>query len=124
MNCRSRASINRATTPLIVQNATESFARTVLELVSAGRPLTDALKTRITLGVTPVKGSKNTVTAVSITRGARVVKPATQSLEPPGGRFIFDFAAFAPTSDITIELVGNIRTRTCLIEKPVLALLR
>jgi hypothetical protein len=39
-------STNRATTPLIVQNATESFARTVLELISQGRPLTDALTTR------------------------------------------------------------------------------
>jgi hypothetical protein len=37
---------NRETTPLIMQNATESFARTVLALVSAGRPLTDALTTR------------------------------------------------------------------------------
>jgi len=84
----------------------------------------DAQKTRITLGVTPVKGSKNAITAVSIKRGGRVVKPATQSLEAPGGRFIFDFAAFAPTSDITIELVGSSRTHSCLVEKPVLAMFR
>ena len=84
----------------------------------------DAQKTRITLGVTPVKGSKNTITGVSIRRGSRVVKPATQSLEAPGGRFIFDFAAFAPTTDITIELVGSSKLHTCLVEKPVLALFR
>jgi hypothetical protein len=84
----------------------------------------DAQKTRITLGITPVKGSKNTITGVSITRGGLVVKPATQSLEPPGGRFIFDFAAFWPTTDITIELVGNRKTHTCLVAKPVLALFR
>ncbi len=41
-----RMSINRTTTPLIVQNATESFARTVFELTSQGRPLTDAMTTR------------------------------------------------------------------------------
>lgn len=84
----------------------------------------DAQKTRITLGVTPVKGSKNAITALSITRSGRVVKPATQSLEAPGGRFIFDFAAFAPTSDIIIELVGRLGTHACLVEKPVLALFR
>lgn len=84
----------------------------------------DAQKTRITLGVTPVKGSKNTITGVSIKRGGRLVKPATQSLEPPGGRFIFDFAAFGPTTDITIELAGSLKTHTCFIAKPVLALFR
>ena len=84
----------------------------------------DAQKTRITLGITPVKGSKNTITGVSIKRGGLVVKPATQSLEPPGGRFIFDFAAFWPTTDITIELVGNRKTQTCVVAKPVLALFR
>jgi hypothetical protein len=84
----------------------------------------DAQKTRITLGITPVKGSKNTITGVSIKRGGLVVKPATQSLEPPGGRFIFDFAAFWPTTDITIELVGSQKTHTCFVAKRVLALFR
>src|SRR4029079_18794370 len=42
----TKMSINRTTTPLIVQNATESFARTVLALLAEGRPLTDALTTR------------------------------------------------------------------------------
>jgi hypothetical protein len=84
----------------------------------------DAQKTRITVGITPVKGSKNAVTAVSIARGGRVIKPATQALDAPGGRFIFDFAAFAPTSDITLELAGSSRTISCLVEKSVLARLR
>jgi hypothetical protein len=81
----------------------------------------NAQRTRITLGVTRVKGSKNAITGVSIKRSARVTKPATQSLDDAGGgRFIFDFSAFAPTSDITIELDGRGGTRTCLIEQPVL----
>jgi hypothetical protein len=42
----ARISINGKATPLIVQNATESFARTALELTSQGRPLTDAMTTR------------------------------------------------------------------------------
>ena len=84
----------------------------------------DAQKTRITVGIMPVKGSKNAVTAVSIARGGRVIKPATQALDAPGGRFIFDFAAFAPTSDVTLELTGSSRTIRCLVEKSVLARLR
>jgi len=84
----------------------------------------DAQRTRITLGVTLASGSKNPITAVSIKRGSRVVKPATQSLEGGGGKFIFDFAAFAPTEDITIELVGRSRTETCLVERAVLTRFR
>ena len=84
----------------------------------------EAQRTRITVGVTPVKGSKNAITAVNIRRGGRVVKPATQSLDDSGGRFIFDPSAFAPTEDVTIELVGRVKTHTCLVEKPVLTLFR
>jgi hypothetical protein len=84
----------------------------------------EAQRTRITLGVTPVKGSKNAITAVNIRRGGRVVQPATQSLDANGGRFIFDASAFAPTGNVTIELVGRIKTLTCVIEKPVLTLFR
>ena len=84
----------------------------------------DAQRTRITLGVTPAAGAKNPVTAVVIKRGGRAVKPATQSLDGGGGRFIFDFAAFAPTEDITIELTGRARTETCLVEKSILSKFR
>ena len=104
--------------------AYESWQATRAKREPAATSFADAQKTRITLGVTRVKGSKNTITAVSIKRGAGVVKPATQALEPPGGRFIFDFAAFAPTSDITIQLVGSAGSHSCLIEQPVLALFR
>lgn len=83
-----------------------------------------AQRTRITLGVTPVKGSKNPITAVAIKRGERVVKPATQSVDANGGRFIFDFSAFTPTSDVTIELVGQRATRTCLVDQSVLKIFR
>ena len=84
----------------------------------------DAQRTRITLGVTPASGSSNPITAVSIKRGGRVVKPATQSLEGGGGTFIFDFPAFAPTEDITIELAGRSRTETCLVARSVLTMFR
>jgi hypothetical protein len=84
----------------------------------------DAQRTRITLGVTPAAGSKNAIAAAAIKRGARVVKPATQSLDAGGGRFIFDFAAFAPTADITIELTGRARTQSCVVAKAILAKFR
>src|SRR5262245_59406312 len=79
-----------------------------------------AQRTRITLGVTPVKGSTNPITALTIKRGSTTVKPATQSVDSSGGRFIFDFAAFAPTSDIAIELVGQKATKTCEVDQAVL----
>jgi hypothetical protein len=84
----------------------------------------EAQRTRITLGVTLVPGSRNAVTTVLIKRGDLVVKPATQSLDAGGGKFIFDFSAFAPTGDVTIELAGRTRTLTCAVEKPVLAMFR
>jgi hypothetical protein len=84
----------------------------------------EAQRTRITLGVTLQQGSRNTLTAVAIKRGALVVKPATQSLDAGGGKFIFDFPAFASGEDITIELVGRARTLSCAVEKPVLSMFR
>jgi hypothetical protein len=84
----------------------------------------EAQRTRITLGVTPAAGARNPITTVTIKRGDRVMKPATQSLEAGGGKFIFDFSAFAPTEDITIELVGRARTQSCLVEKPILTMFR
>ena len=83
-----------------------------------------AQRTRITLGITPVKGSTNPITALTIKRGGGIVEPATQSVDAAGGRFIFDFAAFAPTGDVTIELVGQKATRTCLVNQAVLKTLR
>ncbi len=44
--------INGTTTPLLVQNAIESFSRTVLALIAQGSPLTDAITTQ-TFMMTP-----------------------------------------------------------------------
>jgi len=83
-----------------------------------------AQRTRITLGIKPVAGGRNAVTAAAIKRGGKVVQPATQSLDAGGGNFIFDFSAFAPTEDVTIELAGRARTLTCVVPKAVLSSLR
>jgi hypothetical protein len=84
----------------------------------------DAQRTRITVGVTPIAAARNPLTALVIKRGGKVVNPATQSLSAGGGRFIFDFAAFAPTEDVTIEMTGKARTVSCLIDKATLTKLR
>ena len=84
----------------------------------------EAQRTRVTIGVKPVKGSKNPITAIAIKRGGRVVKPVSQTLDAGSGSFTFDFAAFAPTEDITIDLIGRTATRSCLVEQPVLARFR
>jgi len=84
----------------------------------------EAQRTRITVKLTPKAGAKNPVTGLVIKRGAKTVKPPTQSLEAGGGSFIFDFDAFAPTADVTLEMIGRARTQSCLIEKAVLSQMR
>jgi hypothetical protein len=84
----------------------------------------EAQRTRVVLGVTPVRGSKNAISAVTITRGGRVVQPVTRTLDGGGGTFIFDFPAFAPTANITIELAGRSNTHACVVDRSVLARFR
>lgn len=84
----------------------------------------EAQRTRVILGIKPVRGSKNPITKVAIKRGGRVVQPASQSLDGAGGTFIFDYAAFAPTTGITIELIGRDKTHACVVDRAVLARFR
>ena len=84
----------------------------------------EAQRTRITVGVTPVRGSKNPIKDLVLKRGGRVVTPVDRSVNESGGRFTFDYPAFAATSDVTLDLVGRARTISCLIERPVLTQLR
>jgi hypothetical protein len=61
---------------------------------------------------------------VLIKRGGKTIEPIAHALETTGGKFTFDFAAFAPTTDITIEVAGKVRTRTCTVEQSVLTMFR
>jgi hypothetical protein len=104
-------------------------AYAVWQAVRKGQPApkpsyAEAQRTRVVLGVTRVAGSKNTITGVTITRGAQTVKPATQSIEGTKGTFIFDFGAFAATSSITLQLAGTTASHSCLVERSVLARFR
>jgi hypothetical protein len=84
----------------------------------------EAQRTRITVGVNPIAAAKNPLTNVVVKRGANPVAPATRSLDGGGGRFIYDFPAFAPTADLTIEMIGRARTVTCVIPRSVLTMFR
>ena len=84
----------------------------------------EAQRTRVTIGVTPVPGSKNAISALVVKREGRVVKPATQSFDRGGGRFTFDYPAFAATADIAIDMTGKVSTRTCTVDQTVLARFR
>lgn len=103
-------------------------AYTVWSEVSKGRKAptpswAEAQRTRIILGVSPLKRD-NPVTALAVRRGGKVLKPAESMLSNGGGTFYYDFAAFAPTTAITIEFIGKARTVHCVIDRAVLARFR
>ena len=84
----------------------------------------EAQRTRVTIGITPVRGSTNTFSELRLKRGTRVVPAVDRSLTSGGGRYTFDFPAFAVGSAVTLELVGAKSTLTCQIDAPVLAQFR
>jgi hypothetical protein len=84
----------------------------------------EAQRTRISVKLTPKPGANNPVTGIAVKRGAQAVKPVSQSLDGGAGTFIFDFAAFAPTSDITIDMIGKARTVACAVDRTLLARFR
>lgn len=82
----------------------------------------EAQRTRITIGVTPVRGSKNAFDTLVLKRGGKPVAPTSRELTTH--RFTFDFPAFAPTAGITLDLVGTDRTVSCSIDAATLRLMR
>ena len=105
----------------------KSVAYEVWRVVSQKQPApqpnyAEAQRTRITIGVTPVRGSKNTFTDLVLKRGGKPVTPTARELTTR--RFTFDFPAFAPTAPISIELAGTEQTVTCTIDAATLRLMR
>ena len=66
----------------------------------------EAQRTRVTVGVTPVPGATNTLKTLTLERGGHVVAPVDRSLADKGGRFTFDYPAFAATGSVTLDLVA------------------
>lgn len=83
-----------------------------------------AQRTRVTIGITQVKGAKNALTDFRVKRGGKPVTAIERSIADGGGRFTFDYPAFAATAAVTLELVGQQRTISCVMAPAVLRQLR
>jgi hypothetical protein len=83
-----------------------------------------AQRTRVTIAITPVKGASNALTDFVVKRGTKPTAAVERSLSAGGGRFTFDYPAFAPTATVTLELVGKQRTLSCVIPPAALRQLR
>lgn len=83
-----------------------------------------AQRTRVTIQLTPAKGAKNALTDLLVKRGGKPVMPMERSISGGGGRFTFDYPAFAPASAVTLEMVGKERTLSCVLSPAVLRQLR
>lgn len=84
----------------------------------------EAQRTRITVGVTPVRGSKNAFSDLILKRDGKTVAVAARSPVEGGMRFTYDYPAWTPAADVTLDMVGKTRTISCLIEKAVLSHMR
>jgi hypothetical protein len=84
----------------------------------------EAQQTRITVGVTPVRGAKNVLTDLVLKRGGKAVAPRARSITTSTSRFTFDFPAFAPTAPVTLDMVGKERTISCSIDAATLRRMR
>lgn len=83
-----------------------------------------AQRTRVTIAITPVKGSTNALTDFHVKRGGKAAMPMERSLSGGGGRFTFDYPAFAPDATVTLEMVGKQRTLSCVLPPSVLRQMR
>jgi hypothetical protein len=79
-----------------------------------------AQRTRVTIGISPVAGSKNALTDFVVKRGGKPVQPAVRTVSGGAGNFTYDYAAFTPTDTVTLEMIGKARTVSCSIPPDVL----
>lgn len=107
----------------------KSVAYEVWRLVQQMQPaptpsFQEAQRTRVTVGITAERGSKNPIASVAVRRGGKTLQPATTTMETTGGRFTFDYPAFAATGSLTLDLVGKVKTLSCAIDSTTLARFR
>ena len=79
-----------------------------------------AQRTRVTVGVTPVPGSKNAFTDLVVKRGGKPVQAAIRTISGGTGNFTFDYSVWSPTATVTLEMIGKARTISCVIPPEVL----
>jgi hypothetical protein len=84
----------------------------------------EAQRTRITVGIKPVRGSANALTEFALKRDGKTVAPVARSLVAGDARYTYDYPAFAATADLTFEMIGKAKTISCTIDKTVLAQFR
>jgi len=107
----------------------KSVAYEVWRVVSRKQPApkpnyAEAQRTRITMAVVPARGSTNALKDLVLKHGGQTATPVDRSVSEGGGRFTFDYPAFAATSDVTLDLVGQSKTMTCRIPLAVLKTFR
>jgi hypothetical protein len=83
-----------------------------------------AQRTRVTICVTPVAGSKNVFTDLVLKRGGKAVPTVSRSVSGGSGQFTWDYPGWAPTRSVTLEMVGKTRTVSCTIPADVLQQMR
>jgi hypothetical protein len=84
-----------------------------------------AQQTRVTIGVTQVKGSKNALTDLVVKRGGKPAVAVDRSLAAGGGRFTFPTEAFASAGGgAVIDLVGKEKTVSCTLDAATMRKLR
>ncbi len=108
---------------LSAYTAYKQIAYEVWRVVQNGQPAPQpdfyaAQNTRVTIGVTPIQGSGNVITDLTLTRNETSVNPVDRNVRD--GRFTFDYPAWAPTTAVTLEIIGDARTISCTIEPGVL----
>ncbi len=81
-----------------------------------------AQRQRVTIGITPVKGSTNALTNLILRRGGKPIAPVDGSVA--SARWTFDYPALAPTGAVTLEMVGKARTISCAIDEKTLSTFR
>jgi len=108
---------------LTAYTAYKQVAYEVWQVVRSGRPAPQpdfyaAQRTRVTIGVAPTQGSDNKLTDLTLTRDGTSVNPVDRNVRD--GRFTFDYPAWAPTTAVTLDIVGDARSISCTIEPGVL----
>ena len=114
---------------LVMYTPYKQVAYTVWQAVSQKKDaptpsFQSAQRQRVVVGITPLHAAQNPVTAVNVKRGGKTIAPSTQQIVNGGGSFFFDYATFAATAPITIEMVGKTTSVTCTVDKANLARMR